>query len=305
MHRIGSAAAGALAVLVLAIAPTGAVLQLASYTNGDNYNSKTPALISAAPNLPLSVFSSADVYIANNNRISTPAYVSQSVLTESVTEFTGENIPLVSNDIFSDEHAYMTGLHDYSDADAYVLEDETAYEDEHTHIMHMSFSGLADPEDNNNVAEEIFTSSISVIAVGNAFDVIPLESPESTGTYIWPANGNLSSRFGPRDSTVGSSNHQGIDISGSSGNPILAADGGEVIFSGRSNSYGNVVNILHDNGDITIYAHCSELFVREGDMVSQGQVIAGKGRTGVATGVHLHFELIINGVNVDPLRYLP
>ena len=127
----------------------------------------------------------------------------------------------------------------------------------------------------------------------------------STGTYIWPTYGNLSSKFGPRRANVGSRNHKGIDITGTVGRSIFAADGGEVIFSGRNGAFGNMVQILHDNGHMTIYAHCSETLVSVGERVSQGQKVALKGRTGVASGVHLHFELIINGVNVDPLLHLP
>jgi murein DD-endopeptidase MepM/ murein hydrolase activator NlpD len=143
------------------------------------------------------------------------------------------------------------------------------------------------------------------MAVGNVGEVIPNPSSESTGSYIWPANGNLSSRFGRRTTTVGSRNHKGIDITGRSGDPIFAADGGEVIVSGWSVSWGNVIRILHDNGDVTLYSHCSALLVKVGDRVSQGQQIARMGRTGVASGVHLHFELIVDGVNVDPLPHLP
>lgn len=127
----------------------------------------------------------------------------------------------------------------------------------------------------------------------------------STGTFIWPAEGNLTSKFGRRSTTVGSTNHKGIDVAGPSGTPIYAADGGVVIVSERSSSFGNLVQIQHDNGYITLYAHCSKLLVRVGDVVSQGQQIALMGRTGVASGVHLHFELIIDGKNVNPLPHLP
>jgi hypothetical protein len=130
-------------------------------------------------------------------------------------------------------------------------------------------------------------------------------STESTGNYIWPADGKLASLFGPRDIGVGSTYHKGIDIGGSLRQPIFAADGGEVIVSEYSESYGYYIRIRHDNGDETLYAHCVSLSVRVGDLVWQGQEIALMGSTGISTGVHLHFELIINGRQVDPLRYLP
>jgi len=129
-------------------------------------------------------------------------------------------------------------------------------------------------------------------------------STASTGSYIWPAYGNLTSPFGYRQATVGSSNHKGIDICANSGDPIYAADAGEVVVSEKSGAYGNVVEIKHDNGHKTLYAHCSSLLVSVGERVAQGQIIALMGRTGRATAVHLHFELIINGENVNPELYL-
>ena len=122
--------------------------------------------------------------------------------------------------------------------------------------------------------------------------------------YIWPAHGNLTSGFGYRNATVGSKNHKGIDICAKLDDPIYAADSGVVIVSERSSSYGNYIEIKHDNGQVTLYAHCNSLLVSVGDEVAQGQQIALMGRTGRATAIHLHFELIINGENVDPELYL-
>jgi|GEM_PF-5390019 len=127
----------------------------------------------------------------------------------------------------------------------------------------------------------------------------------SVGTFIWPVEGSLTSRFGPRNTSIGSSNHRGIDIAARHGNPIFAVDGGEVIESRWSDSYGLMVKIRHDNGIITLYSHNSENLVRVGERVSQGHVIARIGRTGVASADHLHFEVIVDGVRVDPLLHLP
>ena len=134
--------------------------------------------------------------------------------------------------------------------------------------------------------------------------ITQLPTTESAGSYSWPANGTLFSRFGSRDAELGSTYHKGIDISGDSGDPIYAADGGEVIVSERSGSFGYMIQIRHDNGQVTLYAHSSELLVGVGDRVAQGQQIALMGRTGLASGVHLHFEILIGGENVDPLKYL-
>ncbi len=130
--------------------------------------------------------------------------------------------------------------------------------------------------------------------------------PGSTGTYIWPAQGIITSEFGYRTGGVGSSNHKGIDIAGSYGQEIRAADGGTVIFADTLSGYGLLVQIRHENGDVTYYAHCSELLVSEGDEICQGEVIARMGATGVATGVHLHFEVRPGGTEpVDPMSVLP
>lgn len=127
----------------------------------------------------------------------------------------------------------------------------------------------------------------------------------SYGEYIWPAEGIITCSFGYRGESIGSSNHRGMDIGGVYRSNILAADGGEVICAESVYSYGNLVKILHDNGDVTWYAHCDELAVSVGDKVAQGDVIAYMGSTGVATGDHLHFEVHINGEAVDPLTVLP
>lgn len=128
----------------------------------------------------------------------------------------------------------------------------------------------------------------------------------SVGSYIWPAEGELTSYYGRRSVAVGSSYHLGIDIANDYGTDIIAADGGTVIVSEWFDDFGYKIEIKHDNGDITYYAHCSELLVEEGDIVSQGQLIARMGCTGVASGVHLHFEYHPKGGYArDPLNVLP
>lgn len=127
----------------------------------------------------------------------------------------------------------------------------------------------------------------------------------STGSYIWPVAGTVSSHFGVRNISIGSSDHKGLDIAAPNGEYIYAADGGEVIFTGESGGYGNLVKIQHDNGDVTYYGHCSSIDVEQGELVYQGQLIARVGMTGTATGNHLHFEVRIDDKPVNPLDYLP
>lgn len=99
--------------------------------------------------------------------------------------------------------------------------------------------------------------------------------------------------------------HKGMDIAAPAGTPIYAAEGGTVITAGKSGSgYGNYIVIRHNNGLETLYAHCSALYVTQGETVAAGEHIAAVGRTGNSTGNHLHFEVHKNGVFVDPANYI-
>ena len=120
---------------------------------------------------------------------------------------------------------------------------------------------------------------------------------------VKPVSGIITSRFGSRES-IRSSGHSGLDIATKKGTNIKAAAGGTVLFAGYSGAYGNVVKISHGSGIKTYYAHCSKLYVKTGDTVSAGDVIAAVGSTGRSTGNHLHFEVVKNGVSVNPQNYL-
>lgn len=98
--------------------------------------------------------------------------------------------------------------------------------------------------------------------------------------------------------------HQGIDLGAPKYSAICAAAGGVVIVAGPAGNYGKVVILDHSDGFQTTYAHCSRIYVRTGQKVKQGQVIAAVGDTGMATIHHLHFEIKKNGHFVDPLKYL-
>jgi murein DD-endopeptidase MepM/ murein hydrolase activator NlpD len=126
------------------------------------------------------------------------------------------------------------------------------------------------------------------------------DTTPSAGGLIWPVNGPVTSPFGMRWGRM----HEGIDIGASYGTPIRAAAGGRVIIAGWVSGYGNVVYIDHGGGLSTGYAHQSRMAVSVGQEVSQGQVIGYVGCTGHCFGPHLHFEVRVNGVAVDPLGYL-
>ncbi len=100
-------------------------------------------------------------------------------------------------------------------------------------------------------------------------------------------------------------NHQGVDLGGPKGAPILAAHEGVVVYTGRDfRGYGNMVLIEYNNEWATLYGHLNEIVVDEGRIVKPGDPIGSMGRTGRASGVHLHFELIREKNPVDPLPYL-
>lgn len=136
-----------------------------------------------------------------------------------------------------------------------------------------------------------------VILVGSK----PIPPTMGDGHFINPCPaGRLTSTFGYRWGRM----HKGIDLACATGNIIRAADGGTVIFSGWNGSQGYTIRIDHKNGFVTVYAHCSVLYARVGDKVYEGQTIARVGSTGYTTGPHLHFEVIKNGVHVNPLNYI-
>lgn len=123
--------------------------------------------------------------------------------------------------------------------------------------------------------------------------------PSAAG-LIWPCDGVVVSGFGLRWGRM----HEGIDIGCAYGTPNRAAAAGTVIYGGWLGGYGNLVVVDHGNGLSTAYAHASSILVSVGQSVSQGQTVSLVGSTGNSSGPHLHFEVRVNGVAVDPLSYL-
>ena len=122
------------------------------------------------------------------------------------------------------------------------------------------------------------------------------------GELCWPLPGHtyISCNFGD-DDAYGNSGHRGTDIPAPEGTPILAAHSGTVIISGWNNSYGNQVLLDNGAGLSTRYAHMTQTAVTAGEAVTAGQVIGYVGNTGDSTGNHLHFEVMQNGVRVNPM----
>lgn len=126
--------------------------------------------------------------------------------------------------------------------------------------------------------------------------------PSGETPLAWPLRGRITTPF-----NLGAQqrrHHEGIDIDGEMGEPIRAAEEGEVIEARKDGKYGNSVRIAHGDGLTTFYAHASRLMVQEGDWVRRGEVVAEVGRSGNARGTHLHFEVRRDGRPVNPLPLL-
>ena len=148
-------------------------------------------------------------------------------------------------------------------------------------------------------------------------EAVPVEDPyvpgftviesELGGAHAWPVPDNFTVTQGCGDQ------HAALDIAADTGTPVIATDDGTVtvtqtwngiVTQGDNNSYGNMVQVTHADGTVTLYAHLSEINVRQGDTVVRGQQIGRIGSTGNSSGPHLHFEVRSNGSKVDPMAYI-
>ena len=145
----------------------------------------------------------------------------------------------------------------------------------------------------NNVAEKTQTTDKSEgIANIDGIEIATL-----------PITGTISSRYGV-SSRIRSSTHTGLDIAASTGTPIKVIADGTVTSAQYTGSYGYLVKVEHGNGVESWYAHTSKMYVKAGDEVKAGDVIAAVGSTGNSTGPHLHLEIRINGQHVNPQKYI-
>ena len=137
-----------------------------------------------------------------------------------------------------------------------------------------------------------------------------LAFPQGREGFSWPlpdtAPGRITSGFGHRSDPLSgeSRSHGGLDIAAPRGTPVLSLARGRVVRAGTSSSFGNLVEIEHDDGVRTRYAHQDRLDVRVGDLVEAGEQIGAVGSTGRSTGAHLHLEVHVGGRGVDPRAFL-
>ncbi len=187
-------------------------------------------------------------------------------------------------------------------------EDDPDPEQQTEYILHLTVSSktvdeLAElynfTQDQKDILHELLSDEMrpTLLALcGGSIGII------EDGELCWPLPGHtyISCNFGEEDA-YGNSGHRGTDIPAPEGTPILAAHGGTVIISGWNNSYGNQVLLDNGAGLSTRYAHMTAAAVSAGETVTAGQVIGYVGNTGNSTGFHLHFEVMQNGVRVNPL----
>ena len=183
-------------------------------------------------------------------------------------------------------------------------------------------SGETSNETENAILEEGTTNEIGNATseegvtdetggIGGSDENITLSQDEQDIAYIKenvsmivPVYGTVTSGYGPRTPTeIISANHAGLDIGANEGTEIVASMEGTVELVSSYGDYGNHVKIT--NGEVsTMYAHCKDIYVNQGDYISQGQVIATVGNTGRTTGPHLHFEIARSGRTVDPQKII-
>ena len=128
----------------------------------------------------------------------------------------------------------------------------------------------------------------------------PQAAAASRSALAWPVHGVLFSPFGSR----ARDRHDGIDLAAPEGTPVVAAESGTVLFAGKKRGYGNLILVGHDGDVVTVYAHNRENLVEVGQRVRRGALIARVGRTGNATGPHLHFEVRIAARPRNPMEFL-
>lgn len=164
---------------------------------------------------------------------------------------------------------------------------------------------------------ESITQSIDTLSEALAFKIKQIDALESIliGLNIEQesklagrpvSKGWLSSYYGMRKDPFNGkpTMHKGVDFAGKAGTGVIATGAGIVTWSGKRSGYGNLIEIDHGNGLRTRYGHNDKLKVQVGDVVTKGQVVASLGSTGRSTGVHVHYEVLKNGRQVDPLPYI-
>lgn len=184
-------------------------------------------------------------------------------------------------------------------AEENIIEDNSIQNTEQENNINIENNSQDDTQNNTQTSEEnTNTEQLSQ-------EEQDIANIKATTTFIRPVEGTISSKFGQREPTTSTvpKNHTGVDIAANTGTKIIASTGGEVVLASEEGDYGKHFKI--QIGEVSIiYAHCNNLYVKQGDIVTQGQEIAEVGSTGNSTGPHLHFEIRISERIIDPEKIL-
>ena len=179
-------------------------------------------------------------------------------------------------------------------------DDEQVNEQEQQNVENVVQNGIGGAD--GEVQQEDVTENQNVQLSQEEQDI---QDVKNTTTFIKPVEGTISSQYGQRDTATGTvpKNHTGIDIAAVTGTKIKSATEGEVVLVSSEGDYGNHLKV--QIGEVSIiYAHCNNIYVKQGDKLTQGQEIAEVGSTGNSTGPHLHFEIRIHERTVNPQSIL-
>ena len=211
---------------------------------------------------------------------------------------------------------------------SYDIDFKKLYEDTKNYVMGIfnkenkiqdSNEGQSEESNEINVTENMeINNGIGGATEENAEEIEPVEENQNlsqeeqdildvknTTSFIKPVEGTISSIYGYRETATGNvpKDHTGTDIAAITGTKIKSATDGQVVLASEEGDYGKHIKVQIGQVSI-VYAHCNSLYVKEGDMVTQGQEIAEVGSTGNSTGPHLHFEIRISERTVDPQKIL-
>jgi len=169
----------------------------------------------------------------------------------------------------------------------------------HRELFLVRLHSLVDELATNVRVEEVDQQVLAGLMLENKDSLLSTPS-------IWPVRGFVTSGFGRRRAPLAGSTamHTGLDISNRVGTPVRAPARGAVTFAAADGAYGISITVDHGNGMATRYAHLNKALVKVGDYVQRGDVIGELGNTGRSTGPHLHYEVLLNGTPVDPMRYI-
>ena len=164
-----------------------------------------------------------------------------------------------------------------------------------TALMEGRVQGLAQQ------AEQQLMSLTELVSFFEAQEKVLAHTPS-----LWPVRGWVTSRYGVRSDpyTGEKSMHNGVDLAAAAGTKVLAPAEGTVIYAGDRGAYGKMIAVEHGMGMVTHYGHLSKIFVHVGDELERGQHIGAVGNTGRSTGPHLHYEVRVDGVPVNPEQYV-